>query len=321
MSTNKIFISYRRVDSPYAARLLFDRLSMRFGEENIFMDVEGLDPGADFFKIIEHTVRSCDVLIAMIGKDWLNVTDERGRRRLDHPDDFVRKEIATALEGGIHVIPILVEGASMPTEEDLPYPLKKLSHLNALEIRHERFNADADRLARGIEKYFQEEAEVQKEKEAELAAKLQETVEETEKEEAERRRKIMELLRQAERARQFEDWQTAREKFREVLKLDPSSYEGQNGLINAQHAHQLAQMYGQALIYLDTGQPTQALEYLKKIQGIDNYYKDVNEWINKIESEIGVQRSNFTSQHQVKNTKTLQTRNVFTLVQRIPLWN
>ncbi len=126
MSDEKIFISYRRADSPGFARLLFDRLSARFGEENIFMDVEGLAPGVDFVEALEKAVGSCDVLITLIGKQWLTVMDDKGQRRLDNPEDFVRLEIAAALERNIRVIPILVQNARMPGSRDLPPVLKHL---------------------------------------------------------------------------------------------------------------------------------------------------------------------------------------------------
>ncbi|MEA2008972.1 MAG: toll/interleukin-1 receptor domain-containing protein, partial [Chloroflexota bacterium] len=111
MDTEKtIFISYRRVDTAYAAGRLYDRLSARFGEENIFMDVEGLDPGVNFVETIEEAVASCNVLIALIGSQWLTVKAQQGGRRLDNPEDFVRLEIAAALKRNIRVIPILVQG-------------------------------------------------------------------------------------------------------------------------------------------------------------------------------------------------------------------
>jgi formylglycine-generating enzyme required for sulfatase activity len=159
MSGGKIFISYRRADSAYAAGRLYDRLCENFGEENIFMDVEGLDPGVDFVESIENAISFCDVLLALMGPQWLTVTDETGQRRLDNPKDFVRVEIAAALERGVRIIPILVQGARMPEAWELPENLHRLVRLNALEIRHERFNADTDRLVRAIDKYMREAAE------------------------------------------------------------------------------------------------------------------------------------------------------------------
>src|SRR5258708_5078583 len=96
--SGQIFISYRRDESRWSARSLRDRLAARFDRRQIFMDVDSVGLGEDFVKTIEETVGSCDVLIAVIGKDWLTSCDQEGQRRLDNPEDFVRIEIATALD-------------------------------------------------------------------------------------------------------------------------------------------------------------------------------------------------------------------------------
>jgi len=115
-----IFISYRREDSLAYARHLHDLLLRQFGAPNqVFMDLDTLQPGDDFIDTIQQTVASCDVLIAVIGKQWLTVVDEHGWPRLDNPEDFVRLESQTALERKIRVIPALVAGASMPRSQDL----------------------------------------------------------------------------------------------------------------------------------------------------------------------------------------------------------
>ena len=120
----QIFISYRREDSSAYAGRLYDRLSGRFPSHRIFIDVDNIAPGVDFVKAIEKSVGSCDVLISVVGKRWLTATDENGKRRLDSLDDFVRLEIATALKRGIRVIPVVVDGASMPRSAELPDELK-----------------------------------------------------------------------------------------------------------------------------------------------------------------------------------------------------
>jgi hypothetical protein len=95
--------------------------------------------GADFVKVIENTVAKCDVLIAVIGKDWLALKDEYGERRLDNPEDFVRVEIGAALRREICVIPVLVDDAKMPRSRDLPDELKPLIRRNALRITGDQF--------------------------------------------------------------------------------------------------------------------------------------------------------------------------------------
>jgi hypothetical protein len=105
---SRIFISYRREDSGASAGRLHDRLREHFGRDNVFMDIDTIEPGLDFTDVIERTVASCDVLIALIGRQWLTSTDAAGQRRLDNPEDFVRLEIAAALKRNIRVIPALV---------------------------------------------------------------------------------------------------------------------------------------------------------------------------------------------------------------------
>ena len=115
-----IFISYRREDTaPYAGRL-YDMLIDRFGDPNVFMDVDSIEPGLDFAEAVRNAVGSCKVLLVLIGGEWLNATNSKGQRRIDDPTDFVYLEIEAALERDIRVIPLLVAGARMMSEEELP---------------------------------------------------------------------------------------------------------------------------------------------------------------------------------------------------------
>ena len=138
-----IFISYRRDDAEGEAGRLFDDLTAKFGADSIFMDVMDIKPGRDFRKVIDENVSSCGVLLAMIGKGWINATDEAGRRRLDDPQDFVRLETVSALKRDIPVIPVLVHGASMPLAEQLPEELKELAYRKAVELTHARWESEA----------------------------------------------------------------------------------------------------------------------------------------------------------------------------------
>ena len=147
----RIFISYRREDSATSARRLYDHLSCHFDSNQIFIDVDNLALGIDLIKAIEENVGTCDVLIAVIGGRWLISSDQAGQRRIDNPEDFVRIEIATALKRDIRVIPVLVDGASMPRDRDLPDDLKALVRRNALQLSHERFRTDSERLASAVE--------------------------------------------------------------------------------------------------------------------------------------------------------------------------
>ncbi len=111
----KIFISYRRQDDPGFTHALYMRLEQEFGDQNLFMDVEGnIKPGDDFVKVLNEQVGKCDVLLAIIGERWIGVLDEDGKRRLEKEGDFVRIEIGSALQLGKRVIPVLVNEAEMP---------------------------------------------------------------------------------------------------------------------------------------------------------------------------------------------------------------
>jgi len=142
----RIFISYRRDDSSSQAGRLYDRLEGHFGQGQVFMDVDAIQPGRHFVEVVQEAVSACDALIAVIGSDWLQISDASGARRLDDPSDMVRLEVATALERGIPVIPVLVRGAQMPREGDLPVGLTDLAYRNALEVSDARFRADVERL-------------------------------------------------------------------------------------------------------------------------------------------------------------------------------
>ena len=149
----KIFISYRRDDSAGHAGRLFDYLSAHFGADNIFMDIDTIDPGEDFRKAISRAVGTCDVVLVLIGKQWLGMTDAQGRRRLDDPRDWVRMEVAAALANRrTRVIPVLVREASMPDVQELPEGLKELVWRNAMELSDKRFQYDVNKLIQVIER-------------------------------------------------------------------------------------------------------------------------------------------------------------------------
>ncbi|MGH3039402.1 MAG: TIR domain-containing protein, partial [Gaiellaceae bacterium] len=150
----RVFISYRRDDTAYPAGWLFDRLAERFGVEQIFKDVDSIELGDDFVEVLDEAVGSTDVLLALIGDKWLTITGDDGRRRLDDPDDFVRLEIEAALKQKVRVIPILVEGAEMPSADELPSSLTPLARRQALELSSSRFTFDTDRLLAVLERTF-----------------------------------------------------------------------------------------------------------------------------------------------------------------------
>jgi TIR domain len=150
-ASGRIFISYRREETAYPAAWLFDRLADRFGGRQVFKDVDSIQLGDDFVEVITRAVGSCDVLLALIGNEWLTITDEHGRRRLDDPDDFVRLEIEAALTRKVRVIPILVDGSRMPRADELPDSLARLVRRQALELSPARFDSDTGRLMKVLD--------------------------------------------------------------------------------------------------------------------------------------------------------------------------
>jgi hypothetical protein len=155
-----VFISYRRGETSGQARALHDRLAQRFGAERVFMDVDSIDPGADFVQKIEEAIGSSGVTLVLIGRDWLNRRSEE--HLLDDPTDFVRLETDTALRSGMPVIPILVERAPMPEPEELPESLRPLTRRNALELENQRWEYDVSRLVRAVERLIDPEEEQEK---------------------------------------------------------------------------------------------------------------------------------------------------------------
>jgi TIR domain-containing protein len=142
----KIFINYRREDSIGTAGRLHDRLTDTFGRDNLFMDVDNIPVGVNFEEYLKSQVAACDVVLSVIGPNWLNAKDETDQRRLDKPDDFVAIELAAALARDILVIPVLVDGTRMPKASELPVSLKPFALRNAIQVRNTNFGSDAEQL-------------------------------------------------------------------------------------------------------------------------------------------------------------------------------
>jgi TIR domain len=151
MSGN-IFINYRRGDEPGFTQALVGRLEQVFSAERLFIDVDHIPPGEDFVRVLEAQVAQCDVLLAVIGKGWLDAADGGGHRRLDDPNDFVRVEIESALKLGKRVIPVLVNDAHMPRADQMPEALRPLATRNAVRLTHERFRADVQGLVGALQR-------------------------------------------------------------------------------------------------------------------------------------------------------------------------
>ena len=147
----RIFISYRRDDTAPYAGWLHELLAQRFGKPSVFKDVTTVRPGMDFSKAITEAVASSDVLIVLIGPDWERAVDAQGRRRLEDPKDWVRVEIEAALDKNLLVIPALLRGVRMPSADSLPPGLRRLTHMQAVEIDYSNFEEDVRRLVYAIE--------------------------------------------------------------------------------------------------------------------------------------------------------------------------
>jgi class 3 adenylate cyclase len=139
---SSIFVSYRRSDAPAHAGRIYDRLAARLGKDNVYMDLDSTVPGVDFGDVIEQTIAQCDVVIAVIGRDWLSaLRPSRRARRADGSEDWVRREIAAAIARNIRVIPVLVQGAKMPSSAELPDDLKGLARRHAVELSETAWGA------------------------------------------------------------------------------------------------------------------------------------------------------------------------------------
>jgi hypothetical protein len=151
-----VFISYRRDDSAGFAGRLADDLGEKFGADLVFMDVTGIAPGIDFRKAIESKVGDCDAVLVVIGRSWLG--GRGGDARLQDATDVVRLEVASALRRDVPVIPVLVDGATMPAARDLPPDVEPLAWRNAVELRHSRWDADLQVLVNALEKLLPRKA-------------------------------------------------------------------------------------------------------------------------------------------------------------------
>lgn len=148
----RIFICYRRQETSWHAGWLSERMNTYFGDGSVFVDTESIEPGEDFEQAIERTLTGCEGVVVLVGKDWLHLKDPDGKLRLDDTNDYVRREIATALAKGIRVIPVLVDHASMPKRDQLPDDLKTFATRNAVSTNADRFIHDTDRLMRLFKK-------------------------------------------------------------------------------------------------------------------------------------------------------------------------
>src|SRR5215475_13514724 len=150
-----VFINYRGEDSYSYGALLHAELARRFGPELVFLDAESIPAGADYVERLLEGVRQSRVVLAVIGTRWLEAADGGGRL-IDDPADWVRRELVAAFDAGVLVIPVLTDGARMPTEAELPGELAALGRCQYRRLRHRDSTADLARLAADLAEADQE---------------------------------------------------------------------------------------------------------------------------------------------------------------------
>ena len=150
-----MFISYRREESAGYTGRIADRFTQHFGKDRVFRDIDSIEPGLDFAEAIESAIGSSGVMLAVIGKNWLTATDAAGRKRLQDPHDYVRMEIAAGLQRNMRVIPVLVQGASMPGTDELPEDSAPLTRRNAFELHDSSWGDDVGRLISALERVLE----------------------------------------------------------------------------------------------------------------------------------------------------------------------
>lgn len=158
-SKPRVFISYRRADSEGHVLAIRDRLTSAFGSTQVFKDTDNISPGRDFTNTLGEEIARSDVMLAVIGKQWLTETNRSGVRRIDDPADAVRIELETALQRGIPVIPVLVGGAAAPKASELPPALSRLRFYNFVSVDNRSFDRDVDDLIQRLQRSFAEAPE------------------------------------------------------------------------------------------------------------------------------------------------------------------
>ena len=168
-----IFINYRRDDSGEHAAKLFSQLRKQFDDQHIFIDVYRIEPGTRFTEEIETALTKCDFFLAVIGMNWLTITDKNGRPRIESASDLVRNEIEFALQNELEIIPILVDGASMPESEKLPNSLRGLTSFQAMTLQSKGLKKEVAQIVGRIDRIRR----TRQSKREEIAAALMSIVE------------------------------------------------------------------------------------------------------------------------------------------------
>jgi hypothetical protein len=282
----RIFISYRRQETAWPAGRLYDVLVENFPADEVFKDVDNIDSGEDFTERITAAVGSCDVLLALIGPRWLTITDKKGQRRIDDPEDYVRLEIETALTRKIRVIPILVDEARMPGVDELPATLAPLIGRNAVEINHITFQTK--RLIATVQKTL---AELKASDTTTGSAAATSTARPDGSAEQVAGPDKEQLYDQALAAFWTEPWDEAVDLLGQVLTRHPDDADAARVLELARHQQQLASHYAQASAAGDAGDREQAVaeyttEALERVNRLDSTYQNAPALLNRARQEL-----------------------------------
>jgi tetratricopeptide (TPR) repeat protein len=267
----RIFISYRRQETAWPAGRLYDVLVEHFAAEQVFKDVDNIEPGEDFVERIAAAVGSCDVLLVLIGPQWLTITDENGQHRLDNPEDYVRLEIEAALKRKIRVIPILVDDALMPRANQLPASLAALVRRNAVEINPLTF--DTKRLMATVHKTLAElkvpDTSTGSESPTSTPGPDRSNQQVAEPE-------VEQLYDRALAAFWTERWDEAVDLLGEVLSRQPDYPDAARKLELARRQQQVALHYAEGSAAADVGDWEQAVAEYTMIADTDPDYRDTN---------------------------------------------
>lgn len=152
-----IFVSYRQADTSATATILYDRLVERFGRDAVFRDSKTLIPGQEYKKTIQESIIQATIFLELIGPQWLDITDEQGRRRLDNPEDIVRIEIETALDHKIPIIPVFVNLTTPPPPARLPGAIARLPEFHGVFLHQDAFDDGLNQLIQAMNTWIREE--------------------------------------------------------------------------------------------------------------------------------------------------------------------
>jgi hypothetical protein len=266
MADVKAFISYRRSDSQAATGRLYDRLNAAY-PGRFFRDVSGIGVGVDFLKEIERAVGSSVALIAVIGPTWASA-EEAGQKRLADPEDFVRIEISTAIQRGIRIIPVLVGGAPMPREDELPEPLQGLRRWNAVQLVEEYYEEGIERLIDA------------------LRPELGDPVTPGGAGHNDTERRVRELRGEAEAAIAVEDWFAGVQALQSAVSLDPHNRELGARLRWAHDQRKVSGLFAEGQELYEKGKKSAALGRFRQVKVAAGDYRGVNELIAQLEHEV-----------------------------------